>query len=61
MHSAVANDYMPNGLLLLAGTYLLPDAVPWPVCWSLLKTMQAGKGTSKTGAAGDSSPPQGDT
>lgn len=61
MHSATANDYMPNGLLLLVGMYLLLDAPPWLVGWSLLKTMQASNGTSKTGVTEDTSLPQGDT
>lgn len=60
MHSAMANDYVPNGPLLLVCTHLLLDALPQPAYWGLLETIPACKGTSKTGAAGDPSPPQGD-
>lgn len=55
MHSATANDYMPNGPLLLVCTLLLLDALPRLVYQSLLKIIP-----SKTGTAGDLSLPQGD-
>lgn len=51
MHSSTANDYIPNGPLLLVYTHLLRNALPWPTYCSLLKTSPAGKATSKIGAA----------
>lgn len=43
MHSATANDYMPNGPLLLARTHLRLHALPQPVCRSVLRNIPVGQ------------------
>lgn len=43
MHSATANDYMPNGPLLLVRTHLHLHALPQPECPSVLRNGPAGQ------------------